>query len=47
MLKFVCPICEIETDETELMSGGEAHLKRTDQVAVIKIFMQYLFEEKS
>ena len=28
MLKFICPICEIETDETELTPGGEAHLKR-------------------
>ena len=28
MLKFICPICETEADETELTPGGEAHLKR-------------------
>ena len=47
MLKFICPICEIETDETELTSGGEAHLKRMGPGSSDQNFYKYLFERKN
>ena len=47
MLKFICPICEIETDETELMPGGEAHLKRVGPGSSDQNFYTYLFERKN
>ena len=47
MLKFICPICEIETDETELIPGGEAHLKRVGPGSSDQNFYAYLFERKN
>ena len=47
MLKFICPICEIETDETELTPGGEAHLKRVGPGSSDQNFYTYLFERKN
>ena len=44
MLKFICPICEIETDETELIPGGEAHLKRVGPGSSDQNFYAYLFD---
>ena len=47
MLKFIWPICEIETDETELIPGGEAHLKRMGPGSSDQNFYSYLFERKN
>ena len=43
MLKLVCPYCGIEADETELVSGGEAHLKREGPDSTDDDFEGYLF----
>ena len=43
MLKLTCPYCGIEADETELASGGEAHLKRQGPEATDEDFEGYLF----
>lgn len=43
MLKLVCPYCGIEADETELVSGGEAHLKRQGPDSTDEDFEDYLF----
>lgn len=43
MLKLVCPYCGIEADETELVSGGEAHLKREGPDSTDEDFEDYLF----
>ncbi len=43
MLKLVCPYCGIEADETELVSGGEAHVKREGPDSTDEDFEDYLF----
>jgi len=43
MLTLRCPCCGIETDETELAPGGEAHLKRFGPGSSDEDFEAYLF----
>ena len=43
MLKFTCPYCQVEADETELTPGGEAHLKRMGPGSSDQEFYNYLF----
>ena len=47
MLKFTCPYCQVEADETELTPGGEAHLKRMGPGSSDQEFYNYLFERKN
>ena len=47
MLKFICPYCQVEADETELTPGGEAHLKRMGPGSSDQEFYNYLFERKN
>ena len=43
MLTLHCPYCGVHADETELASGGEAHLKRFGPGASDEDFEGYLF----
>ena len=43
MLILTCPCCGIEAEETELATGGEAHLKRYGPGSTDEDFEQYLF----
>jgi sarcosine oxidase subunit delta len=47
MLKFKCPHCQFEADETELMPGGEAHIKRPGFECSEDEFTNYLFYRKN
>ena len=47
MLRFKCPYCEVEVDETELTPGGEAHLTRMGPGSSDQKFYNYLFERKN
>ena len=47
MLKLLCPNCGFVADETELASGGEAHLKRFGPGSTDEEFEAYLFERKN
>ncbi|MEM1386424.1 MAG: sarcosine oxidase subunit delta [Pseudomonadota bacterium] len=43
MLRLFCPYCRIYVDETELVPGGEAHLRRAGPGASDAEFEAYLF----
>jgi len=43
MLIFTCPYCGITADETELVAGGTAHIKREAPGSSDEAFEQYLF----
>ncbi|MCY3877779.1 MAG: sarcosine oxidase subunit delta [Rhodobacteraceae bacterium] len=43
MLKFECPYCHCGVDETELVPGGEAHIRREGPGADDEAFEKYLF----
>lgn len=43
MLILRCPYCGVEADETELVPGGEAHLKREGPDSSDEAFEEYLF----
>jgi len=43
MLILHCPCCGIDADETELLGGGEAHLKRFGPGSKDADFEAYLF----
>tara|TARA_A100001011_G_C14047639_1_gene730505 strand:- start:205 stop:528 length:324 start_codon:yes stop_codon:yes gene_type:complete len=47
MLRLICPYCKAEADETELIPGGEAHLKRMGPGSTDQKFYYYLFERKN
>ena len=47
MLKFKCPYCQFVADETELVSGGEAHITRELGSSSEKNFADYLFYRKN
>ena len=47
MLKLTCPYCGTEADETELSSGGEAHIQRSGPEASDEDFAAYMFERKN
>ncbi|PQM58957.1 MAG: sarcosine oxidase subunit delta [Rhodobacteraceae bacterium] len=47
MLKFKCPYCQFVADETELVSGGEAHITRELGSSSEKDFADYLFYRKN
>ena len=43
MLKLQCPVCGMVTDETELVAGGEAHIKRVASGSTDAEFEEYMF----
>ena len=43
MLTLHCPYCDVQTDETELTPGGEAHLTRHGPGSDDDAFHDYLF----
>ncbi len=47
MLLLNCPYCGIDADETELASGGEAHITRHGAGASEDDFETYLFMRKN
>ena len=47
MLLIFCPYCKINVDETELVPGGEAHIKRFTNGSSDEEFYSYLFERKN
>ena len=47
MLRFTCPNCGAECEETELAPGGEAHLERFGPGSDDAAFTAYLFERKN
>ena len=47
MLKLACPYCNSVADETELVPGGEAHLKRAGPDSSDAEFEEYLFMKKN
>ncbi|MBI6629199.1 sarcosine oxidase subunit delta [Pontibaca salina] len=47
MLILTCPYCGIEADETELASGGEAHLTRHGPGTSEDDFSNYLFTRQN
>ncbi|MCY4461201.1 MAG: sarcosine oxidase subunit delta [Albidovulum sp.] len=47
MLKLRCPNCGFVSDETELVNGGEAHLKRFGPGSADEDFEAYLFMRKN
>ena len=47
MLRFTCPYCKIEADETDLTPGGEAHLKRRGTGSSDAELEDYLFNRKN
>lgn len=47
MLILKCPYCGVDADETDLASGGEAHLKRHGPGSSDTEFEGYLFERKN
>ena len=47
MLRLRCPYCMIVADETELVPGGEAHIKREGPGSSDDQFYSYLFERKN
>lgn len=47
MLKLRCPYCKFMADETELVPGGEAHIKRPLNNCSDDEFSSYLFYRKN
>ncbi len=47
MLSLKCPYCGIVADETELTSGGEAHISRAGPGTSDEEFAGYLFFRKN
>jgi len=47
MLILTCPYCGIDTDETELAPGGEAHITRHAAESGDDDFEGYLFHKKN
>ncbi|MDE2789739.1 MAG: sarcosine oxidase subunit delta [Paracoccaceae bacterium] len=47
MLILTCPCCGAEADETELASGGEAHIQRQGPESTDAAFEAYLFQRKN
>ncbi|WP_376873989.1 sarcosine oxidase subunit delta [Albirhodobacter sp. R86504] len=47
MLTLQCPYCGVQTDETELTPGGEAHLKRFGPDSSDEDFEGYMFARKN
>ena len=47
MLRFKCPNCHFFADETELVPGGEAHVKRPNINSSDEDFSNYLFTRKN
>ena len=47
MLKFLCPNCQFIVDETELATGGEAHITRAAKSSSDEKFSSYLFYRKN
>lgn len=47
MLILTCPACGIAADETDLVGGGEAHLKRSGPEASEAEFEAYLFQREN
>ncbi|MEM6973653.1 MAG: sarcosine oxidase subunit delta [Pseudomonadota bacterium] len=47
MLILTCPYCGVDCAETELLAGGEAHLKREGPGASDAAFAGYLFTRKN
>ena len=47
MLVFKCPYCGVEADETELIPGGEAHLKRFGPGSSDEELEGYLFNREN
>ena len=47
MLQFTCPNCKIVADETELLPGGEAHIKRPSFTESDEDFSNYLLYRKN
>lgn len=43
MLILTCPYCGISADETDLVPGGEAHLRRAGPGATDDALIDYLF----
>lgn len=43
MLRLTCPYCAQVVDETELVPGGQAHLKREGPESTDEELMDYLF----
>ena len=47
MLTLRCPYCGVDADETELVAGGEAHLKRFGPGSSDDEFHSYLFTREN
>ncbi|TNC52858.1 sarcosine oxidase subunit delta [Rubellimicrobium rubrum] len=47
MLTLTCPHCGVQADETELLPGGEAHLKRHGPGSSEEEFEGYLFHRQN
>ncbi len=47
MLRLKCPYCQVEADETELVPGGEAHIRRFGPGSSDEEFENYLFVRKN
>ncbi len=47
MLILNCPYCGVDAEETELMPGGEAHLKRYGPGSSDADFEGYLFQREN
>jgi len=47
MLILTCPACGVQADETDLVGGGQAHLKRSDPQATDADFEAYLFQREN
>lgn len=47
MLILECPYCGVKAEETELVPGGEAHLKREGPGSTDEAFEGYLFLRKN
>ncbi|MEM9478001.1 MAG: sarcosine oxidase subunit delta [Pseudomonadota bacterium] len=47
MLILRCPYCGVDVDETELVPGGEAHLKRFGPGSDDDSFRDYLFQREN
>ena len=47
MLLLTCPNCGIAAEETELVPGGEAHVKRIGPEGSDEAFESYLFDREN
>jgi len=47
VLLLFCPYCELEAEETEFSSGGQAHIKRESVGSSDVTFEKYLFAKKN